>query len=209
MPSKLQSVTLLACIVIGTAFAAAAPSWIGTATVRGEMRVDSYTVGGNATLMNGSVVETGNAAAELRLGAGIDVRLGANARGTVFGDHLVLERGAAQVTGSYRIQVGSLAVTPKQSGSSGVVALNGGQLQVAAVTGELAILNARGTLLASVEPGKAMSFAMEPAAGGGNGQGGAGTEGSLVPLYIGVAGMLVGLGTALGIGIESSPAASR
>ena len=43
---------------------------IGTASARGDMRVDNYTVKGGATLFDGSVVETGQASADLHLGAG-------------------------------------------------------------------------------------------------------------------------------------------
>jgi hypothetical protein len=55
---KLQVVMAVLCMLSN---AAAGTVSIGTASARGDMRVDSYMVKGNATLFDGSVVETGEA----------------------------------------------------------------------------------------------------------------------------------------------------
>jgi hypothetical protein len=45
---------------------------IGTVSARGDFRVDSHLVSGNATLFNGSVVETGNGDSRSPYGQGRD-----------------------------------------------------------------------------------------------------------------------------------------
>src|SRR5665213_2037084 len=61
---KLQVAAILLCML---SYAAAGTVSIGTASARGDLRVDSYLVKGNATLFDGSVVETGQTTANLRL----------------------------------------------------------------------------------------------------------------------------------------------
>jgi hypothetical protein len=160
MRINFRGLAIVMCIFAGSAFAAATTNSIGTAAARGEMRVDSYVIAGNATLMNGSVVESGKAGAELRLGKGIAIRMAAGSKATVYADHLVLEQGITQLTGSYRIQALGFAVTPKQPGSRAVISVvNGNAVDVGSVEGEIAVFNARGTLLASVGTGEAFEFA--------------------------------------------------
>ncbi len=50
MFKKLQVAAVLLCLL---SYAEAVTVSIGTASVRGDMRVDSYTVKGNATLFDG------------------------------------------------------------------------------------------------------------------------------------------------------------
>jgi hypothetical protein len=223
--------------------------------------------------MNGSVVETGTVAAELRLGKGIAVRMDAGSRAVVYADHLVLEQGSAQVTGAYRIQALGFAAKPKQPESRGTIAVvNGNAVDVGSVTGEIAVYTAGGTLLASVGAGRALEFAgqadgteltglisresgrffitttdgkkfrivlngdskmrellnslvkkqatvqgtihgneiesslIKPVSGGGAAGGAAGGGVSITPLSIVAAGIAVGLGTAIGLGIYNSSA---
>ena len=67
MLKKLQAVFVIFSML---SYAQAGTVVIGTASARGDMRVDSYMVKGNATLFDGSVVETGQATADLRLNKG-------------------------------------------------------------------------------------------------------------------------------------------
>ena len=53
MLKKLQAVIVLLCMI---SYAEAGTVSIGTASVRGDMRVDSYTVNGNATLFDLSLI---------------------------------------------------------------------------------------------------------------------------------------------------------
>ena len=52
---------------------------------------------GNATLFDGSVVETSQASADLRLNKGVEITMSPASRGTLYSDHLVLQQGPSQV----------------------------------------------------------------------------------------------------------------
>ena len=56
MKSKLPAVLM---ILSTFSYAAAGTTAIGTVSARGDMRVDGYRVNGDATLFDGTVVETG------------------------------------------------------------------------------------------------------------------------------------------------------
>ena len=71
---------------------------IGTVSARGDFRLDSHVVRGNATLFNGSVVETGVATADLRVGKSAAITMSTNSRGTLYSDRLVLQQGESELT---------------------------------------------------------------------------------------------------------------
>ena len=161
MLKKLQAWTVLLCMI---SYAEAGTVSIGTASVRGDMRVDSYTVNGNATLFDGSVVETGQATADLRLNKGTEITLATSSRGTLYSNRLVLQQGEGELTSgsSFQLQANGLHVTPSQPNSDGVVSLKpGNTVEVAALTGSFGVTNDQGVLLASVHPGMPLSFAMQ------------------------------------------------
>lgn len=161
MLKKLVTILVLACMVPYTS-AGAVP--IGTASARGDLRVDSYLVKGNATLFDGSVVETGQATADLRLGKGAEITMATGSRGTLYRNRLVLQQGESQLatSSSFQLEANGLRVTPTQPNSRGIVALRpGNTVEVAALNGSFGVANAQGILLASVRPGQALSFAMQ------------------------------------------------
>jgi hypothetical protein len=149
-------------------YASAGTVSIGTASARGDMRVDSYLVKGNATLFDGSVVETGQATVDLRLGKGTAITMSTASRGTVYNDRLVLQRGQSELTASssFQLEANGLRVTPNEPNSRGVVSLMAGNtVEVASLNGSFGVTNDQGVLLANVRPGRMVSFAME---GGGD-----------------------------------------
>ena len=161
MLKKLQAWTVLLCMI---SYAEAGTVSIGTASVRGDMRVDSYRVKGNATLFDGSVVETGEATANLRLKRGTQITLATSSRGTLYSDRLVLQQGESELSSgsSFQLQANGLHVTPSQPNSDGVVSLKSDNtVEVAALTGSFGVTNDQGVLLASVHPGLPLSFAMQ------------------------------------------------
>jgi hypothetical protein len=165
MLRKLQVAAMLLCLL---SYAAAGTVSIGTASARGDMRVDSYLVNGNATLFDGSVVETGQATVDLRLGKGTEITMATASRGTVYNDRLVLQRGQSELTASssFQLEANGLRVTPNQPDSRGVVSLMAGNtVEVASLNGSFGVTNDQGVLLANVRPGRMVSFAME---GGGD-----------------------------------------
>jgi hypothetical protein len=164
MLTKLSAVAMM----LGTlSYAAAGTTAIGTASARGDMRVDGYMVKGDATLFNGTTVETGQASVALRLNKGVEIKLSTGARGTFYSDRLVLQQGSSEwaPSNSFLIEANGLRVTPNEPNSRGMVSLSGAKtVEVAALTGGFRVTNERGLLLARVSPGHALSFGV-PAAG--------------------------------------------
>jgi len=159
MLRKLQVAAILSCMM---SYAVAGTVSIGTASARGDMRVDSYMVKGNATLFDGSVVETGQATADLRMNKGTEVTMSTSSRGTLYGDRLVLQRGESEWTSNtFQLEAKGLHVIPNEPSSRGVVSLkNGNTVEVAALKGSFGVTNAQGLLLTNVRPGHVVSFAI-------------------------------------------------
>ena len=157
---KLQAVTMLLCMI---SYASAGTVSIGTASARGDMRVDSYMVKGNATLFDGSVVETGQATADLRLEKGTEIRMATGSLGTLYRDRLVLQRGQTEfASNSFQLEAIGLRVTPNEPNSRAVVSLRAGNtVEVAALNGSFGVANIQGALLANVHPGRVVSFAIQ------------------------------------------------
>lgn len=164
MLRKLQAVAVIMLMLL---YAAAATVSIGTASARGDMRVDNYLVEGNATLFDGSVVETGQASADLRLQKGAEIILGRSSRATLYGDRIVLEQGETELTASspFQLQASVVRVTPNNPDSRWTVSLKpGNTVEVTALNGAVGVTNEHGIMLASVLPGRPLSFAMQQGA---------------------------------------------
>ncbi len=134
---------------------------IGTASARGDMRVDGYIVRGDATLFDGTMVEAGQASVALRLNKGVDVKLSTSARGTLHRDRLVLQRGSSEWAGStsFLVEANGLRVTASGANSRGVVSIStANTVEVSALAGELRVTDSQGLHLASVRPGNAVAF---------------------------------------------------
>ncbi len=164
MVNKLVSVATLLCSL---AYAEAGTTAIGTATARGDLLVDGYAVKGDATLFEGTVVETGKASAALRLEKGVEIKLSSNSRGTVHRDRLVLQEGSSEwrSTSPFLIEANALRITSSGQTPSGIVSMStSNTVRVAALTGEFQVTDSHGLLLAGVHPGNSVSFE-EPQAG--------------------------------------------
>lgn len=161
MLKKSQVVLALFCM---TTYASAGTTVLGTASVRGDMRVDGYAVKGDATVFNGSVVETGNASANLRMGHGVDITISKSSRGTIYRDHFVLQRGETELTApaSFELEANGLHVAANKPNSVAVVGLTPtNAVQVAALAGSVEVRDGHGILLSNVLPGRPLSFAMQ------------------------------------------------
>ncbi len=155
---------VIAAMVFMCSYAVAGTTAIGTASARGDMRVDGYSVNGNATLFDGTVVETGQATAALRLGGGVEIKLGIGSRSTLHRDRIVLEQGASEFAPSspFSVEAKGLRVTPSEPNSRAVVSMTGlNTVDVAALAGGFQVTNGRGLVLAHLTSGRAMSFAMQ------------------------------------------------
>lgn len=160
MLTKTQIVIALFC---SFQYAYASSAVIGTASVRGDLRVDNSVVKGNATLFDGSKVETNSqATADLRLAKGTSIVMATNSRGMLYHDHLVLQQGKSELTASsaYRLDANGLHVTPGVRNSHGLVTVqSSGAVEVAALSGTFGVTDSDGQLLATIRPGQALSFA--------------------------------------------------
>jgi len=144
---------------------AASPA-IGVAMANGSLRLNDARVQGNGTIFEGTRVVTSEASSRLRLDGGVEVELASDSRGTVYSDHLVLERGTGQLVnaGQYRIEAMGLAISSDEPGSSARVQLKDDVVEVAALLGGFRVSNRDGILLATLAPGRALS--LTPAADG-------------------------------------------
>lgn len=161
MFKKLQVTAVLLCML---SYAEAGTVSIGTASARGEMRVDNYNVKGNATLFDGSVVETGQASADLRLNKGVEITMSTASRGTLYSDHIVLQRGESELAASksFELQANGLRVIANEPNSRGVISMKpGNTVEVASLSGSFGVTNGHGIMLANVLPGRTFSFAMQ------------------------------------------------
>ena len=157
------SLVLAGCLTLSQAD----PAAIGTVVAAGNFQLDDAKVSGNATLFEGTTIQTGAAPSEVRLNNGARMSLGAGARGRVYQDRLLLERGESQIQagGGYLVQARSLKILSEGGASSARIALAGqSKVQVAALTGALRVTNSKGILVARVMPGAAIEF--EPQAAG-------------------------------------------
>ncbi len=147
-----------------SSYALAASPSIGSVTARGETKIDSYEVRGSGTVFDGSVVETGqsiSSGADLRLPGNAEITLGRDSRGTFYRDHIVLERGKAElgITNSFRVQANGLVVEPAEAHASGVVSISpANSVTVEAKNGTLEIRDSSGATVARVRPGQPLTF---------------------------------------------------
>lgn len=158
---KLQGALAVLCM---TTYAAAGTTVLGTASARGSLRVDGYAVQGNATVFNGSVVETQQATAVLRVAQGVDIELAKSSEGTVYRNRFILKRGKTEITdpGSYSLEANGLHVTAEKPHSVGIVALTAKHgVEVAALSGGLDVRDGKGVLLSKVVPGQPLAFAKQ------------------------------------------------
>ncbi len=162
-----KNIHVIAAMLCMASYAVAGTHSIGTASAHGDMRVDGYTVNGDATLFDGSVVNTEQASADLRLGDNVEITMASDSRGTLYHDRIVLQQGASELTASspFQLQAGGIRVSPIAPNSHGLVSLQtGNTVEVSALTGGFKVMDDHGTLLASVRPGLAHNFAIQKVA---------------------------------------------
>ena len=166
MFNKTRAALALFCMAT---YAFAGTAVLGTASAHGDMRVDGDTVQGNATVFDGSVVETADASANLRIEHGVNISMSKSSRGTVYQNRFVLQRGESELTasGPFEVEAKGLHVAADKPNSVGVVSLTPkNAVQVAALAGSFEVRDGQGLLLSNVVPGRPLSFAMQAQASG-------------------------------------------
>jgi len=146
---------IVAALALGvsTLLSAATPS-IGVALSSGSMTVDNSLVPGNATLFAGNTIETGATSSRLQLKNGKMAELDADSAAKVYGDHMVLQRGSGEASGSY----GVVANTLRIAGGSARVSVYGKTVEVAALSSPVTVSTSAGLQVANLMPGRALAF---------------------------------------------------
>jgi hypothetical protein len=167
MVALICSLNVVCALDLSVAFAepaGAAPRTIGTAATKGSFRVDEATVSGNATLFEGTTVETHKSATTLDLVSGARLSLAAESKGRIFSDRLILDRGSGQMERAVGVRMEARGLTVRTdngAGSARVVLTGTAYVQVAALAGSVRVLNSQGLLVAAIRPGNALQFALQ------------------------------------------------
>jgi hypothetical protein len=139
-----------------TLLSAATPG-IGIAMSEGNIYINDAKAAGNATISDGSTIETDKAASRVHLNGGAQLRLSSSSRGTIFADHIDLQKGSARIAG-YSANANGLSVRADGSSSATVSMRDQGVIQVAALTGNVHVFNAAGLNVANLVPGRALDL---------------------------------------------------
>ena len=136
--------------------ASAAVPAIGVAMSQGNISIDSASTAGNATLFQGSTLQTGKMASQIRLKDGAFLRLESGSRAQIFSDHANLQEGSARVSG-YSANANGLSVRTEGTGSANI-SIHGKVVEVAALTGNVHVFNAAGINVANLLAGRALNL---------------------------------------------------
>jgi hypothetical protein len=141
---------------------AASPSSIGFVVTTGQVQVDGAVVRGNSTLFQGNVVRTGNATSDLMFPGGSNLLLQPGSTITVFRDYGILEHGAAMQRGHHTLLADGLRISSlSPQGAVFVDVQDKSHLKVTAQSGAAEVRNPAGVVVARLDPGKALSFAVQ------------------------------------------------
>jgi hypothetical protein len=146
-----------------SAVATAASPAIGIVTASGHFTLDQSQVWGNATVFEGSVVETGSASSEVALRNGAKLQLAKDSRARILADRVVIEKGIGQISApeSFEVNAANLRIH-----STGRLRVNMGQtVEIASLAGSARVSSASGMLLAAIPAGRTMGFSPQAANG--------------------------------------------
>src|SRR5262249_25726526 len=139
----MKSTAVIISALSSVGFVSAATSGIGIAMSQGNIVINNSQTAGNATIFDGSTLETRSASSEIRLNGGAQLRLSTESRGTVYTDHVTLEKGSARIAG-YSANANGLNVRADGNSSATVSMRDQGVVEIAALTGNVRVFNAAG-----------------------------------------------------------------
>lgn len=150
--------TSLAIVTAAFSFgmATAATPAIGVALSEGTIVVNEAQTPGNATVFNGTTLQTQRTSSQVRLKDGAQVRFDLDSRGTLFSDHVDLKQGSARIS-DYSANANGLSVRASGDASANVT-MKGKVIEVAALTGNVQVFNAAGMNVANLAPGRALDL---------------------------------------------------
>jgi hypothetical protein len=141
----------------------AATPYIGVATSDGNLTINNAKTAGNATIFDGSTIQTEKATSQIRLKDGGRVLFSPDSRGQLYSDRLVLEKGSARIA-NYAADASGLKITP-DADASAAISLRGSVVEVAAINGGVRVYNANGINVANLAAGRALSLRPQEAGG--------------------------------------------
>jgi len=160
---RLQSaVSLFTCGCLVTL--AASPSSIGFVVTSGQAQVDGAVVQGNSTVFQGSLVQAGSVTSDLMFPGGSNLLLQPGSAVKVYREYAVLQNGTATQRGSqgFALFADGLRVSSLSPAGAVVVGVKDrSHLEVTAQGTAAEVRNPSGALVARLEPGKALSFAIQ------------------------------------------------
>jgi hypothetical protein len=125
-------------------FLMAAPPSIGVIRSTGDFQVDGSTVTGNATLFEGSTVQTSAAQSKIQLSSGAQIVLLPNTRAQVYKD---------------RVEAATLRISPADTHTvAEILTQDNNRVSVRAFQGLVDVRNGAGVLVATIHPGLALAF---------------------------------------------------
>jgi hypothetical protein len=157
---KLYRVIAIGCAVSLPLVSAVTPV-IGFMTATGTVELDDSPVARHGTLFEGSTVETFLAGSQLEIPKEMKASLGAASRAQIFRDHMILEKGDSQLSGSshYWVQARGLRIRSLDSAAVATVSLRGDkQVLVMAQGGPIRVANAQGLPIAWVKAGRTLQL---------------------------------------------------
>jgi hypothetical protein len=156
---KVQAVIAAALTANWPIVSGATPA-IGVAFSNGTLLINNASTVGNASVFDGSTVETNGTASRLHLKTGADVQMSAESRGKVFSNRMVLEKGVMELktAGKYGIEARSLQITGTDASAMAKVSIHGTTVQVASLAGHVQVASAAGIVVANIAPGMAFDF---------------------------------------------------
>jgi hypothetical protein len=158
---KLQSaIALFTCGCLISV--AASPSSIGFVVTNGQAQIDGAVVHGNSTLFQGSVVQAGSATSDLMFPGGSNLLLEPDSAVRVYREYAVLQSGAVIQRGTHGLVADGLRISSLSTQGAIVVGVkDNSHVEIAAQGGPAEVRTAAGALVARLEPGRALSFAVQ------------------------------------------------
>ena len=141
----------------------AAPAAIGILSAAGSVTIDHSPVWGNATVFEGTLVETSNASGSVALSNGVRIQLGAKSRVSLSEKKMRLDSGTGQVTAAapFEVDARSLRIRADQGARMVVAYTADHELEISAVRGRVQVANQAGVALASIPAGRDIVLALQ------------------------------------------------
>src|ERR1019366_7058589 len=133
----------------------------------GSILINDARTAGKATIFAGSVLQTQSGMSQVRLNDGAQVRFAAETRGTIFADHVDMEKGSARISSprvsgtsfsGFAANADGLNIRAGGDTTATVSMLPGRTVEVAAVTGDVHVFNAAGINVANLLAGEALDL---------------------------------------------------